>query len=124
MKKVLIAGETEKTSNYENAMRHLGVHAKTSLHVPSTCAYDGLILPGGGDIDPRLFGQLPNGTRFFDSELDRIQMEILRAFVSDRKPVLGICKGCSLLIFILEGIWYSIFRRARLTNIRKGIGSI
>ena len=87
MKKVLIAGETEKTSNYENAMRHLGVHAKTSLHVPSTCAYDGLILPGGGDIDPRLFGQLPNGTRFFDSELDRIQMEILRAFVSDRKPV-------------------------------------
>lgn len=103
MKKVLIAGETGKTSNYENAMRHLGVHAKTSLHVPSTCAYDGLILPGGGDIDPRLFGQLPNGTRFFDSELDRIQMEILRAFASDRKPVLGICKGMQLINIYFGG---------------------
>lgn len=64
MKKVLIAGEQGKTVNYERAMGHLGILAETSLHVPDIGDYDGLILPGGGDIDPKLFGQLPGGTRF------------------------------------------------------------
>lgn len=64
LKKVLIAGEQGKTVNYERAMGYLGILAETSLHVPDIGDYDGLILPGGGDIDPKLFGQLPGGTRF------------------------------------------------------------
>lgn len=97
MKKILIAGESGKTINYEKILRHLGMEAETSLHVPNVSFYDGLVLPGGGDIDPRLFGQLPGGTRFFDPELDRLQLAILNAFVLDKKPVLGICKGMQLI---------------------------
>ncbi len=97
MKKVLIAGEHGKTVNYETAMEQLGVLYETSLHVPDTLPYDGLILPGGGDIDPRLFGQLPSGTRSFDPVLDRLQLAILDSFVLDKKPVLGICKGMQLI---------------------------
>lgn len=97
MKKVLIAGEADKTKNYENALKGLGVMPVTSLHVPSSFDYDGLLLPGGGDIDPKLFGQLLKGTRAFDPELDRLQLTILKAFVQDKKPVLGICKGMQLI---------------------------
>ncbi len=103
LKKVLIAGEQGKTVNYERAMGHLGILAETSLHVPDIGDYDGLILPGGGDIDPKLFGQLPGGTRFFDPELDRLQLAVLDAFVMDRKPVLGICKGMQMINIYFGG---------------------
>lgn len=103
MKQILIAGEPDKTKNYENALRGLGAVPITSLHVPSPSDYDGLVLPGGGDIDPRLFGQLPRGTRAFDPELDRLQLAILKAFVLDRKPVLGICKGMQLINIFFGG---------------------
>ena len=66
MKNILIAGYPELTANYENALSSLGVSHTTSLHVPDVSQYNGLLLPGGGDIDPKLFGQLNCGSRVID----------------------------------------------------------
>lgn len=119
MKKILIAGEPDKTLNYERAMHNLGIMTETSLHVPDTLLYSGLILPGGGDIDPRLFGQIPEKSCFFDPELDRLQLAVLKAFVLDRKPVLGICKGMQLINIYFGG---DMFQHLKTSGSHEYIG--
>lgn len=121
LKKILIAGEAGQTTNYENALAAMQVHFVTSLQVKDVDEYDGLLLPGGGDVDPKLFGQLliPEteirqyseweqqlirmGQEKLTPELDRIQLAILKAFCQYRKPVFGICKGMQLINIAFGG---------------------
>lgn len=104
MKRVLIAGEKDKTINYENAMRGLGVFVCTSLHVPDISCFDGLILPGGGDIDPKLFGQFNRGTRFLIRRWTGCSLPYCRRLFWIKSLCLEFAKGCSLLTFILAEI--------------------
>lgn len=70
-----------------------------------TC--DGLLLPGGGDIDPKFYGQAripacgePNLLR------DAAEPLLLRAFLAAGKPVLGICRGIQVMNAVLGGDLY------------------
>ncbi|SHE63399.1 putative glutamine amidotransferase [Seinonella peptonophila] len=59
---------------------------------------DGLILTGGWDIDPQLYGEdpLPN-LGDISPERDRAEMALTKAFLQAGKPILGICRGHQLL---------------------------
>lgn len=70
-----------------------------------TC--DGLLLPGGGDMDPKFYGQAripacgePNLLR------DAAEPLLLRAFLAAGKPVLGICRGIQVMNAVLGGDLY------------------
>ncbi len=56
-------------------------------------AYDGLLLPGGGDVNPRRYGQENQGSIMIMDALDELQFTMLDDFVKSEKPVLGICRG-------------------------------
>lgn len=68
---------------------------------------DGLLLPGGGDIEPSLYGQAripacgePNALR------DAAEPKLLHAFLAADKPILGICRGIQVLNAFLGGTLY------------------
>ena len=59
--------------------------------------FDGLLLPGGGDIHPSRFGEEDCGSRNISEILDELQLNMLDAFVKAGKPVLGICRGIQVI---------------------------
>ncbi|HKQ82281.1 MAG TPA: type 1 glutamine amidotransferase [Steroidobacteraceae bacterium] len=59
---------------------------------------DGLILQGGADIDPSLYGeQMSAAVGPIDRARDRFELDLLRAFAKYGKPVFGICRGMQLI---------------------------
>ncbi len=59
---------------------------------------DGLILPGGGDIDPAHYGEAPHPqVDDLDPELDRFQLDWARRALEQGLPTLGICRGMQVL---------------------------
>jgi putative glutamine amidotransferase len=59
---------------------------------------DGLVLQGGADVAPSTYGQQPIDPRWQgDPVRDRYELALLREFLRQRKPVIGICRGCQLL---------------------------
>lgn len=68
---------------------------------------DGVVLSGGYDIDPVLYGEQPlPRLGYVMSEVDRFYMEVIRAADELGKPVLGICKGIQALNVAFGGTLY------------------
>ncbi|MFE9379364.1 gamma-glutamyl-gamma-aminobutyrate hydrolase family protein [Streptomyces sp. NPDC006855] len=59
---------------------------------------DGLLVPGGPDIDPALYGEAAHPvTRAMTPDADRVELALLSAALDAGLPVLGICRGMQLL---------------------------
>ncbi|NLN16152.1 MAG: gamma-glutamyl-gamma-aminobutyrate hydrolase family protein, partial [Firmicutes bacterium] len=58
----------------------------------------GLIIPGGGDLDPVYYGQDPQrDLGVVEPDRDRLEMGLLKGAIARGIPILGICRGCQLL---------------------------
>ncbi|MBO8128796.1 MAG: gamma-glutamyl-gamma-aminobutyrate hydrolase family protein [Peptococcaceae bacterium] len=59
---------------------------------------DGLILSGGGDVDPVYFGEEPlSGTGAINPERDDFEIRLARWALLNDLPVLGICRGMQVI---------------------------
>ncbi|MGM0548821.1 MAG: gamma-glutamyl-gamma-aminobutyrate hydrolase family protein [Bacillota bacterium] len=59
---------------------------------------DGVILPGGSDIDPALYNSYPQkNLGNISPERDRWELKILQLALEMEKPILGICRGFQLI---------------------------
>lgn len=68
---------------------------------------DGLLLPGGDDINPLLYGEEPSphlGEVY--AKVDYYELMLTNFALSSNKPILGICRGCQLLNIALGGNVY------------------
>lgn len=65
---------------------------------------DGVIITGGGDIDPVRYGQDPHEeTAGIDTERDEFELAILHTALEQDMPVLGICRGLQIFNVALGG---------------------
>lgn len=69
--------------------------------------FDGILLPGGADIDPQLYGE-ERHPRLGEIEplRDAIELPLARWAVADGKPLLAICRGIQVLNVALGGSLY------------------
>ena len=63
----------------------------------------GLLLTGGGDIDPALYGEEPNGAMGISQDRDEMEMALFRYAVQEDMPTLGICRGMQLINVAMGG---------------------
>ncbi|MDB5083813.1 MAG: peptidase [Bacilli bacterium] len=80
----------------------------TSEQVCALCdQLQGLILTGGDDVDPGLFGEDPQpGLGQVNPQRDQLELALVRGMMERTKPVLGICRGIQVLNVALGGSLY------------------
>jgi putative glutamine amidotransferase len=64
---------------------------------------DGLLLPGGGDIDPAHYGEPMNGSQPPNAELDELELSAARHALDRDLPTFGICRGQQVINVALGG---------------------
>ena len=101
--KIGIVGKPQDTYNYEYMLHTLQVPFLTSLTIGELTTCDALIFPGGGDINPALYGKPNLGSHNINTELDLLQLRALEQAVKSTMPILGICKGMQLINIGLGG---------------------
>ena len=73
---------------------------------------DGLLVTGGNDLRPQLYGEEPGwGQGSFSPERDHLDLVSIRAAHAQGKPILGICRGIQAVNVFFGGTLYQDLRR-------------
>ena len=65
---------------------------------------DGVVIAGGQDVDPRLYGSEPGpASSRLDPGRDAFEAELIGAALGAGRPLVGICRGAQLLNVVLGG---------------------
>lgn len=95
--KLAIALSYVPSSGIARDMKNLGAGVYAVNEKSNISKYDGLILPGGGDINPSRYNEKKKGSKNISNKLDNLQFTVLGKFVEAKKPVLGICRGSQVI---------------------------
>lgn len=98
----------KKPRDYDAAVRRAGATPKPlSLDDPAATALDGvdgLLLTGGDDVDPAIYGEPPHPTYdVSEPGRDAFEIDLVRRALDADLPVLAICRGLQVLNVAMGG---------------------
>ena len=91
-----------KLEDYRQSVLHVGADVRVLEHAQDPAAaldgVGGLLLTGGGDVDPALYAETPHAT-FDPAEpgRDRFEITLIRLARERKLPILAICRGVQVL---------------------------
>jgi putative glutamine amidotransferase len=106
MKVALMFRKTEREMPYREALARAGLEAVA--FTPDSAqvleSVRGIVLTGGTDVDPALYGEKPHPeTEPPDRERDDYESALLRDAIAHDMPVLAICRGMQLMNVVCGG---------------------
>lgn len=90
-------------SRYERFVRACGAEPvmidSRYEHPGDLAEFDALLLPGGGDVDPALYGDSQRHPATYDviPKRDMLERKLIDEFIAQDRPIFGICRGIQIL---------------------------
>ena len=97
---LVIYREADKVAPYRDALLAAGVNPvlQEANHPLSLNGFEALVLTGGPDVDPALYGETREAeTDQPDRERDAVEVSLLEEALARDFPVLAICRGLQIL---------------------------
>lgn len=90
--------------NYLKMLDYLNLNYQIYKDNIDITNFDMLLIPGGIDVTPSLYGQLKDkSVKNTNINLDHLQLDLIDKFVSVNKPILGICRGLQIINVYFKG---------------------
>ena len=93
---------------------HLCVESYTHTRGNPLAGCQGVILSGGGDVVPDLYGYVDTDRVVEETDplRDAFEIEVIRTAIAENLPILGICRGVQLVNVVLGGTLVPDLQRA------------
>lgn len=106
---LIAIGQNRKMEDYLESVRRAGgepVEVVVGADAPARilAGVDGVLLTGGGDVNPTLYGETPHDTfQAAEAGRDEFEMALAREAVARDIPLLAICRGMQVLNVAMGG---------------------
>jgi len=102
-----ISGRYVVNQNYVEALRR--ANAEAMMILPTTDLdsilplLKGILIPGGGDVDPSLYDEENTLSDLIDPVIDRLDMSLIELALKHQLEIFGICRGQQIINVALQG---------------------
>lgn len=96
--------QEDKLANYIKAVKAAGGTPKPIRILADFTDIDGLLLPGGGDVDPSFYKEKKHKlTEGIETLRDELEIRVTKMMIKKGMPVLAVCRGLQVLNVALGG---------------------